>query len=419
MRLLAKNGDLMLGRASLGHCLVITLLILTPIFLAIAPQSTAQRKLDGSRFEEVRQEDAAQTAKRRLVIGAGWGADNLANIEIGRSRGRTVDYRFVCDHTGTVTTVRVFFIFRGPAAPNGYWNGDGGTILVQLETDNGAPNHQPSGTVLSSYTITDPLTPGPNERVANFRLITLSPASVPLTKGNTYHMVFSNIASDPVNNFVSLDDIATADVGANLWPMVSDSTYAMLFGDRPPLVVASRHSPILNVNYDDGYVQGNGDIDSIVYFGVVGGGNISKVEEAFTVDSSNYTVNRLAIRLAPTSVGAGTLTLYDSSLNALASGMLRFPVASGRQSWYLVDFYPPVTLTAKTSYTLVLEMISGSVTPRLLEQGTRKGFKNEGFSQHCNAWKGAAWVGCYGNAPTDLEYYLESVPSQTGITRSQ
>lgn len=358
---------------------------------------------------------ASISARAQMFIptrsGAGYPANSLSNIEIGKFTGRTVDYRFVCDHAGTVTQVQVFFVFRGTAGFTGYWNGNGGTILVQLEADDGSG--QPSGSALSSYSIADPLTAncGTGCVGASYRTITLSPASVPLTAGSVYHLVFTNTAADPINNFISLDGLGTSVSGSNVWPVVKDSTYAMLFSNAPPLVVSSNVMPLLNVIYDDAYRQGVGYIDD-KSLTVAAGGIPSQIEQTFTVGSSDFVLNGISVRFTPVASGSATVTLYDGSLSVVASGTIGF-VGGIVPPWYSVGF-PSVKLTATSTYTLVVAPTSGSLTAKLLEHGTL-GLVTEGWTQHCSQWSGSSWSACYSNAATDMEYYLNQSTLLNGV----
>ncbi len=84
------------------------------------------------------------------------------------------------------------------ASKSGYNAGTGGTLLIQLETDDGSSAHNPSGVVLGSATIPNPS--------ANFPEVALSSAPQ-LTAGNLYHLVFTNIDPNPTANYVSVDEL--------------------------------------------------------------------------------------------------------------------------------------------------------------------------------------------------------------------
>ena len=81
------------------------------------------------------------------VYGSGTNADALNNLTIGP---HVVSYRFLSTHSGTISNVHFFLIVDSSRA--GYNSGTGGTLKVQLETDDGSDAHEPSGTALGTYT---------------------------------------------------------------------------------------------------------------------------------------------------------------------------------------------------------------------------------------------------------------------------
>lgn len=129
-----------------------------------------------------------------LTYGCAWNADGLANLEIGKYPGRTVSYRFRAEHSVTADKVMVYLVYS-----TGYGKGDGGRILLELQSDDGTSNHYPSGTVLASAIVTDPKTQWN-------RLFVFDKPTV-LESGRLYHLVFSNVGSDPVHNYVSIDNL--------------------------------------------------------------------------------------------------------------------------------------------------------------------------------------------------------------------
>src|SRR3954447_2422655 len=92
------------------------------------------------------------------AYGLGIAGHGLANRQVGRYP-RQVDYRFRAEASGTLASVRVYFV-----SGTGYSAGNGGDIRVTVEGNNAGA---PSGTVLGTGTITDPLT-------STFRTIPLS-----------------------------------------------------------------------------------------------------------------------------------------------------------------------------------------------------------------------------------------------------
>src|SRR4051794_20249801 len=86
--------------------------------------------------------------------GPGLGADGLANTTVGQygNPGNVVSYRFRAHHTGAVQSLHVYIV--GPTFP-GYGAGTGGKIQITFQTDDGTSAHNPSGTVLSTYILTN------------------------------------------------------------------------------------------------------------------------------------------------------------------------------------------------------------------------------------------------------------------------
>jgi hypothetical protein len=111
----------------------------------------------------------------------------LNNIRVGPIPG--VSYRFVANRTGTINQLRFYLIVN--ASKPGYNAGTGGTLSIQLETDDGIRSHYPSGVVLGSATIPQPS--------MTFPVVTLSPAPQ-VIEGNLYHVVFANIDPNPTAN---------------------------------------------------------------------------------------------------------------------------------------------------------------------------------------------------------------------------
>src|SRR3954470_2416076 len=86
--------------------------------------------------------------------GTGYGADALANTTVGQwgNPGNVVSYRIRAHHTGAVQSLHIYIV--GPDFP-GYGAGTGGQIQIQFQTDDGTSAHNPSGTVLATYVLTN------------------------------------------------------------------------------------------------------------------------------------------------------------------------------------------------------------------------------------------------------------------------
>jgi len=195
--------------------------------------------------------------QRAELYGCPWGADSLGNLEIGKAAGRKVAYRFFAGHSGELEKVVIFLVFRAP----GYYKGDGGHVLAEIRSDDETDRHLPSGTVLGSCLIENPMFPthpwsGTGVGYPELRF----DRAVSLEQGRLYHVVFTNPAPDPINNYVSIDDLYRNRREPNMQPGVSDLELAVLYkySVQHDWEVNYAHTPIFCVAYADGFRQGQG-----------------------------------------------------------------------------------------------------------------------------------------------------------------
>src|SRR5271157_1046552 len=336
---------------------------------------------------------------RSDTFGAGWTADGLANLEIGRFIGRIIDYRFLSDHTGTFSAVELYFIFR-TICDGCYADGDGDIIQIQIRKDDGSPLHLPLSTVLGSTIVQNPF-------LLWNRLVSFSP-SFSLKAGSLYHIVFSNLSSDPVHNYVSINDIYTSVSGSNLQPATTDTNLAVLLKNAGAAwQINTHHVPIFSLYFDDGFRQGQGYIDVRHNSMQVSGS--AQVAEVFTVMDANHTVSSLAVRLDPlSSTGNVQVVLANALGQPLETGSFSFSGANQYSYAWMSYSFPPITLTLGSTYYILLSAQNGGqfqLSP--MEQGASFGFLTENFfSSECEVPSGAIWVGCLGQTNLDLPFYF-------------
>jgi len=336
---------------------------------------------------------------RSDTFGAGWTADGLANLEIGRFIGRAIDYRFLSDHTGTFSGLELYFVFR-TICDGCYADGDGGIIQIQIRTDDGSPAHLPSNTVLGSTILQNPF-------LQWNRLVGFSP-SVSLKAGSLYHIVFTNLSSDPVHNYVSINDIYTSVSGSNLQPATTDTNLAVLLKNQgAPWQLNTHHVPIFSVYFDDGFRQGQGYID--VKHNAMQVSGTAQVAEVFTVKDDNHTVSSLTVRLDPlSSTGNIQVVLANAVGQPLETGVFNFSGATQYSYAWMSYSFPPITLTLGSTYYILLSAQNGGqfqVSP--MEQGAYYGFLTETFfTSECEVPNGSIWVGCLGQTNLDLPFYF-------------
>jgi hypothetical protein len=232
------------------------------------------------------QRATAQESGPRMY-GCPWNVDSLTNLEIGRFAGRMASYRFRAEHSGRVERILIYLIFR----KRGYYEGDGGQILLELQTDDGPPQHHPSGTVLGRCLVTDPLT--------KWNRMFVLEHPVELEKGVLYHLVFSNPAPDPLANWTSIDCLHVRRNTPGEQPAISDTDLAVVFKPdaRRPWADSHRATPIFCLFYNDGTRQGQGYVDSDSGTGGMPIAGPSRVRERFTVRGETLRVRSVSVRL--------------------------------------------------------------------------------------------------------------------------
>ena len=296
------------------------------------------------------------------LFGCAWNADDLDNLPLGTEVGRSVSYRFAAHRTGPVQSVRVYLIFHGP----GYFGGDGGHVLLQLQTDDGTAAHLPSGDVLTAALVTDPMT------VWN-RLFTFdAPAEV--QEGHLYHLVFSNPAADPASNYVSVDGLYVERNQPDMQPAITDEQMATLYkrSSTSAWEIVYCVTPIFSLNYSDGYHQGQCYIDYRDDFDFIQVTGTAAVRELFTVTERDREVSSVRVRLWR-SAGDGDLLVRLRRADGQLVEEVALPGASvgDSEAWVDVPFTQPHVLAAGQAYGLELHAAPGvtfTVVP--LQDGT-------------------------------------------------
>ena len=160
-----------------------------------------------------------------ILFGTNVATLSLSNLTIGGRDRYTRAYRFRARQSGSLSAIRVYWIYKFSKA--GYHSGTGGVIRVSVRPDDGSAAHLPSRTVLSTSTVKMNLCTPQEVAVAGKRLegacgnegrfnrdgvrMTFEPIKFKpgtyLKKGSVYHVVFENIDRDPTTNWVGLDGL--------------------------------------------------------------------------------------------------------------------------------------------------------------------------------------------------------------------
>jgi Putative Ig domain len=342
--------------------------------------------------------------------GAGRGADSLANCVVG-PYGDVIAYRFVADHSGSMSQVR-FYIISNKA---GYAGGDAGALQVNIESDDGTSAHNPSGTVLATATLYHPVPA--NGAAGYFPLITF-PTPANLTAGDIYHVVFTNVDANPSVNFSSVDELYYKNPTTPNQPTVSDVASSVLRWRSGTWEKLPGYSPIFELYFSNGDYQGYGYVEAFVMAPELISGS-QAVRETFTVTGATRSVSSIGVRLARIS-GSGNLTvrLENSAGTLIEQGYLAassFPVASpASHVWATYTLANPQSLVVGQTYHLVLEAPSSTEYQAYpMEKGSGYGFDKltyfpDGYAQFNpgTGWVGWSVWGVNNRTDGDLQFYF-------------
>lgn len=345
------------------------------------------------------------------VYGSAINADALNNVTIGPD---TASYRFLSNHTGTISAVHLFLIVHGPHA--GYNSGTGGTLKIQLETDDRSSAHRPSGEVLGTYVIPQPNNP--------FPVISFSPAPK-LQAGNLYYLVFTNTDPHPDENFVSIDNLYMQHPLNPMQPQFSNENFATMIQDTPDSwSVYDFNTPVFEIDFTDGASFGQGYME--VWVGApepISGSNA--VRETFTVSGGDKDVTAASVRLARIS-GSGDLTvrLEQADGNVVEQGTIpasAIPLSSSSSSpkyaWATYNFSAMRTLLSGETYHLDFEAPAGTTYQAYpVRKGSAEAFRSTTFFPDGHAefksngtWTGWTQWGATNRTDGDLQFYFTVV----------
>ena len=345
--------------------------------------------------------------------GPGLGANSLANTTLGPN-GNTVSYRFRAKHSGTLEQATVYLI------PDhaGYAAGTGGTILVTVHTDDGSAAHNPSSTILASYTMSNVLSLASPARYFYVMKFAAPPT---LTAGQLYHFVFTNVDASPTVNFLSVDALYEITSAAQFQPTIPNTDAAVLLGaNGANWNPRDGFTPIYQLQFSSGVTEGIGYME--VWSGTpepISGTNA--VRETFTPSGAQQTVSSVSIRLAHVN-GNDPLVVRlensDGSLieegNVQASSVALSTSSSPVYYWMTYTFATPYTLAPGTNYHLVLESASTSTYQAFpIRKGLAYGFTSstyypDGYAEfgQSSSWAGWTQWGATNRTDGDLQFYF-------------
>jgi uncharacterized protein YjdB len=353
----------------------------------------------------------AQTAG---YYGTNWGADGLANTIIGKYAGRQADYRFRSEYTGSVIQLRIYLVYA-----SGYSGGTGGKLTISLETDDGTVNHLPSGTVLTSVTDKYPMRYGGR----GYQPLYIFQGPANLTQGKLYHLRITNSDSDPINNYVSINELWVDPPGGNYdrIPTGNITDLALLTQESSePWIVTTTHTPIFTLYYADSHMQGQGYIGSSSGTPRDINGTNSKVRSNITVSGANKTVDKVWVRLKKVS-GTDDLTirLENSGGTLIEEGTVSSSTIKNTMTWVSLTFLTTHILSSGSTYHLVLSAGSGTIYQTYpLQDGSREyGYVpmfSDGHFEYC--MNGSNWTDGTTSDFKSQIYFSNQPVSVIGIT---
>jgi hypothetical protein len=299
---------------------------------------------------------------------------------------------------------------------NGYGCGTGGTVQICLYGDDGTAEHLWAGAPLACVRDTD-LRNGVYLRPETF--------STPpvLTSGVLYHLHWHNVDPTPAKNYTSVDNVFVWHVTTPRQPTASDTDLAVYSGGT----LLPAYSPIFQLNYADGSIQGQGYMECWVQAPADISG-AAKVREQFTVSGSERTVSSVSVRVNRASGSSPlTVTLATAAGAVIEQGTIpatNFPLgalvgatSANQPVWGTYVFASPHVLAVGQRYQL---MLSAASDTRYQSYGIVKGgmyqfqppsFFGDGYGQ-LSTDNGASWTGftqpggSVNNSTADLQFYF-------------
>jgi hypothetical protein len=294
-------------------------------------------------------------------------------------------------------------------------------MLVSIQTDDGSSSHNPSGQKLTSSLLIDPdALPVPTRYFPTFAFT----GHAPVTAGEIYHIVFENPDPNPNVNYVSVDALYQAAAPVPSQPTMSDTDCAVLlfanYSSTEGTIWKPRqgYTPIVQMNYDDGFTEGFGYME--VWVGAPEAiSGTSSVRETFTVSGASRTASSISIRAARVS-GSGPLTvrLETGAGTLIEQGEIpasTFPLnTTTTYFWGTYPFSASHTLATGQAYHLVLQSAATTVYQAFpIRKGVSYGYSNttffpDGYAQflQSGSWVGWTQWGVTNRTDGDLQFYF-------------
>jgi hypothetical protein len=212
-----------------------------------------------------------------------------------------------------------------------------------------------------------------------------------------------------VNNYVSIDDLYNQARTPNMQPGVPDTDLAVLFKSSASSDwgVNYGHTPILDVYYGDGFVQGQGYMDAWVSSSLPIAGD-DRIRQTFTVSQFDRSVTHVSVRLRRVGTpGALTIRLEHGDGTLVEEATLTG--IGDSYAWVTAELQQARLLEQGRTYHVVLSAPPGDhYQAFVLQQGTGYGFQTptmfiDGHAQYSS---GSGWQDVRDRTDSDFQLYF-------------
>ena len=347
------------------------------------------------------------------IYGPAMNIDTKDNARIGSTDSAILGIRFRAATSTTISGV----VWALRLGAGGYSLGTGGTIEISIQTDDGTASHRPSGTKLN----TDNVVPGNTGSGAITWTAFSSPPSI--TAGTLYHVVFTNVDADQVNNYVSINNVYTYAAYTTRQPAFANLDLECSYKD-PTTWRTLGDTPDIDVVCADGQHLGSGYLSAMVGNSALITGTTKLVREQFTVSGGDRTVTAAWVRIGRQS-GSGLLTIrLETGAGTLieqgtvdASSAILYTIGADAQNgdWFHFTFASSHVLTNGQAYHLVLSTDGAtqySMVPIAQRDSSDDGthyLQSRRFTDGTGQFttdSGTTWTDMYTFDPENMQFYF-------------
>ncbi|HWL67502.1 MAG TPA: DUF2341 domain-containing protein [Geminicoccus sp.] len=316
---------------------------------------------------------------RGRLFGCAIHAEAVGNTRYGY--GKPAAFRFAAERSGQITSLRYFLRYDQATGHVGYSIGNGGTIRIELRTNDPATGF-PTNTVLAkTANLTNLMN---SDRFAQIPFLAPYPV---LTAGEIYHLVFLQLDSSgkneiSVNMLHTKMPIPTGGTG-RMGPFHGDALAHLWVNNSGGWYVRTDRCPIFEIYYADGMACGVGWMFAHDSGDKQVGGSLMARQRLPMLDESR-SVNGVWLRVRKSGGSPSDLIcqLIDASAGTILEDV-RIPpsqvVTSTRYDvavpWQFRSFSQPRLLTKGKTYHMRFSATSGNYWFGAAQRGTAYGFK--------------------------------------------